>query len=75
MTQLLRSSAGLLWCGRGPAEGPGARWRALALGFEGVFVAGIGGSHPPGTRERWEDRRREEELDGVSGRSRVPTWP
>lgn len=46
----------------------------LALGFEGVFAAGIGGSHPPGTRERREDRRREEELDGVSGRSRVRTW-
>lgn len=46
----------------------------LALGFEGVSAAGIGGSHPPGTRERREDRRREEELDGVSGRSPVRTW-
>lgn len=59
----------------GTAEGSAARWRAASLwGFEGVFVAGIGGSHPPGTRERREDgRREEEELDGVSGRSPVGT--
>lgn len=41
----------------------------LTLGFEGVFAAGIGGSHPLGTRERREERRQEVELDGVSGRS------
>lgn len=39
-------------------------------GFEGLFVAGIGGSHPLGTLERREERREEEEeeLDRVSGR-------
>lgn len=59
----------------GARGGPGRPLEGrLALGFEGVFVAGIGGSHPPGTQERREDRRREEELDGVSGRSRVRTW-
>lgn len=62
-------------CGEGGGrEGPGRPLEGpLALGFEGVFVAGIGGSHPPRIRERREDKRREEELDGVSGRSRVPT--
>lgn len=40
-------------------------------GFEGLFVAGIGGSHPLGTLERRGERREEEELDRVSGRSPV----
>lgn len=52
----------------GGLRGPGR----LALGFEGVFVAGIDGSHPQGTRERKEDRLGEEELDRVSGSS--PVW-
>lgn len=69
MTQLLRPGAGLMWCGRGPR-----RARPPRSGFEGVFVAGMDGSHPQGTRERKEDRLgEEEELDRVSDRSPVRT--
>ncbi|KAM7316288.1 hypothetical protein ACRRTK_024968 [Alexandromys fortis] len=52
-------------------------------GFEGLFVAGIGGSHPLGTLERREERREEEEeldrlhpptrSDGVSAWTRRVT--
>lgn len=60
-----------MWHGEGaaprrPLEG------CPVLSFEGLFVAGIGGSHPLGSRERREERRQEEELGGLSGSS--PVW-
>jgi hypothetical protein len=56
--------------GRGPASPPPVRGRR-ALSFEGLFVAGIGGSYPLGNRERREERRGEEELGaGAAGLGR-----
>ncbi|XP_027948173.1 uncharacterized protein LOC114200326 [Eumetopias jubatus] len=76
MNQLLRPSAGQMWGGVGvggrPLEGRGT------LAFEGLFVAGIGGSYPLGN---WEEGRETQgggaggrptlRLRGLSGRSLV----
>lgn len=65
-------SAAAPGCGTEVMRGGGRPFGGPPLsGFEGLFVAGIGGSHPLGTLERREERREEEELDRVSGRSPV----